>query len=159
MLAGFNGLEAGMGLMACFPLALIAWFRGSLDASLLLFSMSAALFAFLLFNKNPAKILPGDVGTLSVGACIASAIIIGNFEMAGVVVMIPFFFDFALKVKNRFPKELDYIKLKDDKLVAEKPVGLTSILLRLTDGMTESRLVASLVSLEFLFAILAVLLF
>jgi UDP-N-acetylglucosamine--dolichyl-phosphate N-acetylglucosaminephosphotransferase len=157
MLAGFNGLESGMGLIACLSLGMIAYGKGSMDASILLFSMSAALFAFLLFNRYPAKILPGDVGTLSIGACIVTAVIIGNFETAGLVVMIPYIADFVIKVKNHFPKEIEYTKLRNGKLYAKKVVGLPSLVMDMANGITETRLVLYLVSLQVIFGLLAIL--
>ena len=158
MLAGFNGLESGMGLMACLSLGLVALNHGKVDAAILLLSMSAALFAFLLFNKLPARILPGDVGTLSIGACIASAIIIGNFEMAGILLMIPYFADFVIKIKNKFPKEIEYTQLRHGKLTASKVVGLPSLIMHLTGGISESKLVLLLVGIEALLGLTAILL-
>ncbi len=157
MLAGFNGLESGMGLMACLSLGIIALNRGCFDAAVLLLSMSGALFAFLLFNKYPARILPGDVGTLSIGACISSSIIIGNFETAGLLLMTPYLIDFILKARKGFPREIDIISLKNGKLTAPRVVGLPSLIMRLTGGITERTLVSVLVSLEALLAVLAVL--
>jgi len=157
MLAGFNGLESGMGLMACLSLGMIAFSRGSFDAAVLLLSMSGALFAFILFNKYPARALPGDVGTLSIGACIASAIIIGNFETAGVVVMIPYLADFVIKAKNGFPKEIEITSLKGGKLISSKIVGLPSLIMHLTHGIRETHLVMLLVAIEAVFGLMAVL--
>jgi UDP-N-acetylglucosamine--dolichyl-phosphate N-acetylglucosaminephosphotransferase len=159
MLAGFNGLEAGMGAIGCFSLGVIALAKGSMDAALLLFPMAFALLAFLLFNRYPAKIFIGDVGALSIGACIASSVIIGNFEAAGIVVMAPYLADLAFKIRNGFPREIDHTKLVGGKLVSDKAVGLPSLIMRITKGITETRLVLVLVLLETLCAAVAVLLF
>jgi UDP-N-acetylglucosamine--dolichyl-phosphate N-acetylglucosaminephosphotransferase len=159
MLAGFNGLEAGMGVIACTSLGVVALSKGSLDAAVLLLSMAGALFAFIWFNKYPARIFIGDVGTLSIGACIVSALIIGNFEMAGIVVMIPYFIDFALKAKNKFPREIDFTKLDHGKLTSSKTVGLPSLIMRFHKGISETRLVMALVLLQAIFGIVAILIF
>ncbi len=158
MLAGFNGLEAGMGLMACTSLGAMAFVNGKVDAAILLISMSGALFAFLFFNRYPAKIFTGDVGTLSIGACIASSVIIGNFETAGIIIMSPYILDFIIKAKNGFPKELDVTRLEGGKLKCSKVVGLPSLIMRLTGGISEVRLVMALVSLEAVLGILTILL-
>ena len=42
----------------------------------------AILIPFFLYNKFPAKIFPGDVGTLSIGAIFASIALIGSLESA-----------------------------------------------------------------------------
>jgi len=103
MLAGFNGSEAGMGLIACLSLAFIAFRLGSHEALVLLLSMCGALIAFLIYNWHPSKVLIGDIGTLTIGAVIASSVIIGNFETMGVIVIIPYAIDFFIKAKNRYP--------------------------------------------------------
>jgi len=159
MFAGFNGLEAGMGLIGCLSLGVIAFEKGSMDAAVLLFSAASALAAFVWFNKYPARIFIGDVGTLTIGACIVSAVIIGNFEMAGVVVMAPYLLDFVLKAKTGFPREIEFTKLQGHKLVASRTVGLPSLLMRATKGITEVRLVQTIVLIELVFGAAAILLF
>lgn len=42
------------------------------DVATISFSMLGALLAFLFYNKYPANVFPGDVGTLIIGACIVS---------------------------------------------------------------------------------------
>src|SRR3989344_508641 len=55
-LAGFNGLEAGQGILVLSAMALVAYFAGSSWLALVALSMVAALFAFLLFNFYPAPV-------------------------------------------------------------------------------------------------------
>ncbi|MBN2518234.1 MAG: hypothetical protein JXB14_05280 [Candidatus Altiarchaeota archaeon] len=157
MLAGFNGLEAGMGLVACSSLAIIAWDLNRPDALVLMLAMVGALLAFLFFNWYPARIFPGDVGTLSIGAAIAAAVIIGNFESVGLVITIPYFVDLIFKVKNRFPKEIELTRLVGDKLVCREIVGLPSLLMNVFNGIREKQLVIILVATEAFFGIIAVL--
>ncbi len=47
----------------------------------------------------------GDVGTLLIGAVIAAAVILGNFEAAGAIIIIPYLIDFAIKLVNKLPSE------------------------------------------------------
>jgi UDP-N-acetylglucosamine--dolichyl-phosphate N-acetylglucosaminephosphotransferase len=103
MLAGFNGMETGMGLVAMGALAVIAAYLHETTALILLLSGAGALLGVLFFNWYPAKILVGDVGTLSIGALIATAVIVGNFETAGVIVIIPYAVDFLFKAAHGFP--------------------------------------------------------
>jgi UDP-N-acetylglucosamine--dolichyl-phosphate N-acetylglucosaminephosphotransferase len=84
MLAGFNGLEVGMASVAVGSLAIIAYYGKSMTAFVILIVTLGVLLAVLYYNWCPAKILIGDVGTLSIGAIIACAVIIGNFEAGGV---------------------------------------------------------------------------
>ena len=103
MLAGFNGLEAGMGIVVFGAMTILAVAHGSTDMALISISMMAALAAFMVFNKNPSSVFPGDVGNLTIGAALAAAVIIGNFDTAGAILMIPYVIDFFIKAYNRFP--------------------------------------------------------
>ena len=60
-------------------------------ATLIAFLSVAALLAFLIYNKFPAKILPGDSLTYLLGGALASVAILGNMEKAALIVSIPFF--------------------------------------------------------------------
>jgi len=157
MLAGFNGLEAGMGLAACSGLAVVAWQLGKPEALVIMLGMMGSLLAFLIFNWYPAKVFPGDVGTLTIGVSIAAAVIIGNFEMAGVVVLLPYLADFVIKAKNRFPKEVLSTKLRGSRLTCPQILGLPSLLMNIFNGLRERTLVLTLIGIEVIFAAVATL--
>lgn len=106
ILAGFNGLEAGMSLVATASLAVIAFSLGKTAALAILLAALGALLATLRYNWYPARVFIGDAGTFGIGAMMASAVIIGNFEMAGVIIMIPCAIDFFIKMKNHFPSHV-----------------------------------------------------
>jgi len=148
MLAGFNGVEAGMGIVAMASLAAVAYLTGETAAFLILIAAIGALLAILYFNWYPAKVFVGDVGTLSIGAIIASAVIIGNFELAGVIVIIPYLLDFVIKSKNRFPKSFGVYR--EGKLYCPEsgPVGLGQLILKVTGGTSERNLTLILMGLE-----------
>jgi UDP-N-acetylglucosamine--dolichyl-phosphate N-acetylglucosaminephosphotransferase len=160
MLAGFNGLEAGMGSVACLSLGVIALVTGKTESAVLLFSMLGALLAFFYYNWYPAKVFMGDAGTLCIGAVIASAVIVGNYEMAGVIVILPYTFDFFIKAANGFPSSNwwgEYVKGK--LLCRGKPVGLCQTIMKITGGISEKGLVLSLIALEAVFGMIAFVLF
>lgn len=150
MLAGFNGLEAGMGAVAVGALAVIAIYLGEVTALALLLAALGALVVTLYFNWYPAKIFIGDVGTLTIGAVIATAVIIGNFEWAGVIVILPHALDFLLKARKGFPSAGWWGEYRDGKLYCPKhgPVGLAQLILKLTKGLHERTLVLILIGLE-----------
>jgi UDP-N-acetylglucosamine--dolichyl-phosphate N-acetylglucosaminephosphotransferase len=161
MLAGFNGMEVGMGLVAVGSLALIAYTLEATTSIVLLLAMLGALLATLYYNRYPARILIGDVGTLSIGALIATSVILGNFEMAGAVVMIPYFIDFFIKAINRFPSKGWWGFYKDGKLYCLNPVpvSLCQWIMKLAGGISEQKLVLTLVGIEAVFGLAAVLLY
>ena len=150
MLAGFNGVEAGMGIVAMASLAAVAYLTGETAAFLILIAAIGAMLAILYFNWYPAKVFVGDVGTLSIGAIIASAVIIGNFELAGVIVIIPYLLDFVIKAKNRFPSKGWWGIYRGGKLYCPEsgPVGLGQLILKVTGGTSERNLTLILMGLE-----------
>ena len=102
LLGGFNGSEAGMGLIYCGFLGAIALISNQTIAAAIFFSTFSALLGFLYFNRYPAKILPGDSLTYCLGAVVVSGVIVGNMERAGIIIMMPFFIEFLLKLKSGF---------------------------------------------------------
>ena len=105
LLGGYNGLEAGLGLIYLSNLSVFAYVHGAQEAALIGAITCAALLAFLLFNAVPAKIFPGDSLTYLLGGVLASMAIIGNIEVAALIVSIPFFIEFVLKLRGRLKKQ------------------------------------------------------
>lgn len=158
MLAGFNGLEAGMATIAIGFLGIIAWSLGAGTTQVLLVAALGAIVATLYFNWYPARILIGDVGTFSVGAIITSAVIIGNFEFAGVILLIPYALDFSLKAIHGFPSERWGGEYEEGKLYCPDfgPVSLPQLVMKITGGVTERWLSIILMGLEGVFGVLAI---
>jgi UDP-N-acetylglucosamine--dolichyl-phosphate N-acetylglucosaminephosphotransferase len=159
MLAGFNGLEVGMGIIAVGSLAIIAYLLGKITVLVILLATLGALLATLYYNWYPAKVLVGDVGTLSIGAIIAAAVIIGNFEIAGAILLIPYIIDFLIKAKNHFP--YSFGEYKDGKLYCPEsgPVGLGQLIMKICGGISERNLVLLLMGIETIFGVVAILLY
>ena len=159
MLAGFNGLEVGMGIIAVGSLVIIAYLLGKITMLVILLAALGALLATLYYNWYPAKVLVGDVGTLSIGAIIAAAVIMGNFEIAGVILLIPYIIDFLIKAKNHFP--YSFGEYKDGKLYCPEggPVGLGQLIMKMCGGISERNLVLMLMGIETIFGVVAILLY
>jgi UDP-N-acetylglucosamine--dolichyl-phosphate N-acetylglucosaminephosphotransferase len=105
MLAGYNGLEAGLGAIILSTLGFVSWKTGNTWVAMLAFSMVFALLAFLIYNWNPARVFPGDTMTYAVGALIACIAIFGNMEKIAVILFIPYFMDFLLPLRASFKTE------------------------------------------------------
>ena len=150
MLAGFNGVEAGVGIVSVASLAVIAYHVGEVGAFLTLLAAFGALLATLYYNWYPARVFIGDVGTLSIGAIIASAVIVGNFEMAGVFVMIPHMLEFLIKARNRFPNRDWWLTYKEGRLFCPEsgPKGLGQLMARIAGGMKERDITVAVMALE-----------
>lgn len=99
--AGFNGLEAGLGLITSLSLGVCAVLYGSIESSIVLFILAGALLAFVKFNFYPAKIFMGNSGTYMIGAVIASAIIVGTIKTVGLIACIPYILNFILRLSDK----------------------------------------------------------
>lgn len=132
MLAGFNGLEAGLGIINATTMMAIALLLMRIEAVILMIAMIGALIAFMLFNWHPAKIFPGDAVTLMIGAGIASAAVIGNMEKFGVLLYALFFVELFLKSRKWFQAESFGIPQNDGTLKAPKEIdSITHIIMKL----------------------------
>lgn len=97
MLAGLNGIESGLGVIAMTSLTISCIILGKYDVTIISMAMLGALLAFLQFNKHPAKVFPGDTGTLIIGAAIAAIAFIGRVKLIAFIVLLPNIIDAALK--------------------------------------------------------------
>jgi UDP-N-acetylglucosamine--dolichyl-phosphate N-acetylglucosaminephosphotransferase len=105
MVAGYNGLEAGMGVIILSTLGYFAFVNGKDNALILTICMIGSLIAFLYFNWYPAKIFPGDTMTYSLGALAACIAIVGDMEKIAVILFLPYAFDFIIQASGGFRKE------------------------------------------------------
>jgi len=161
-LAGFNGLEAGTGAVACLSIFAASFILFSLNpdnfgvaAPLITLAMAAACIAFLFFNWYPAKIFPENTGTYVIAAAIASAVIIGNIERIGIIALIPQIAEFFLKARSKFKAENFGRRVGNRLYYDGKIYSLTHLLMRYLHP-TEKQLVSCLIALQAFFGVLAV---
>jgi len=102
MLAGYNGMEAGLGIIMLSTLGIVGMINDAAWLATLSFVGASALLAFLIFNWYPAKLFPGDSMTYGIGAFVAMIAIAGNMEKIGVILFIPFIIDAALSLWPEF---------------------------------------------------------
>ena len=128
-LAGFNGLEAGQGIIILSFLSLIAYITGNPWLTIVGLCMVAPLLIFYYYNKYPAKIFPGDVLTYAIGALIAGMAILGNFERIAIFIFIPYIIETFLKIRGKLKKQSFGIPQEDGSLEMpyEKIYGLTHL--------------------------------
>jgi len=157
MLAGFNGIEVGMGIIAMGSLAVIAYLLGKMTVLVILLAALGALLATLYYNWYPAKILVGDVGTLSIGAIIAAAVIMGNFEIAGIILLIPYVIDFLIKAKHHFPYSFGIYREGKLYCPEDGPVGLGQLIMKVCGGINERNLVLLMMGIEAVLGVVAIL--
>jgi len=82
MLEGYNGEGSGTAIIALISLFVCSIIWDSAEGMLFTVISLAVLIPFYTFNKFPARIFPGDVGTLSIGAIFAGIALFGSLEAA-----------------------------------------------------------------------------
>lgn len=95
--AGFNGLEMGCSALISFFFSAICIMTGNVVPFYISLGLSAILFSFLLHNKYPARIFPGNVGTLTVGGALAGVCLYYNLYALIIPLMMLHMADLALK--------------------------------------------------------------
>jgi len=154
MLAGLNGLEASMGAIILSTLGLVAYSNGALWLATIAFSAVFSLLGFLIFNRYPAKVFPGNSLTYAVGALIACIAILGSMEKVAVFLFMPYFVELIIKAKNKFKTECFGIPQKNGSLKPPKRIGsLTHICLKFVK--TEKEVVYLLLVVEATLAFIA----
>ncbi|MGX6962611.1 phospho-N-acetylmuramoyl-pentapeptide-transferase [Vagococcus xieshaowenii] len=68
---GLDGLVAGLGTISFATYGLIAWKQEQFDVLVICLTIIGGLLGFFMYNKKPAKIFMGDVGSLALGGLLA----------------------------------------------------------------------------------------
>ena len=102
LLAGYNGLEAGMGIVIFATFGFTGLVIGRLWITLIAVIVCSSLLAFIFFNWYPAKVFPGNSFSYAIGALIATLAILGNMETIAVWLFIPYFIEILLYLRARF---------------------------------------------------------
>lgn len=77
---GIDGLAAGTVSISLVAYAIIAYAQKAADIFLIILVVLGSLLAFLIFNKKPALIFMGDVGSLALGAFLAAISVVLHAE-------------------------------------------------------------------------------
>ena len=169
MYGGMNGLEAGLSSINASAIVLYVllspYVNGHIvttaqtDAGMVAAALFGASIAFLIFNRFPAKVLPGDVGRLPLGAAMASALILGNMDRLAIILYMPFLLNFLLYIIYRVyvkRKGIEYAKFatprEDGTLEVVGPFTMYWILPHFSKNMTEKRNVLLLLLIQALIA-------
>lgn len=87
---GLDGLSTGLSIIAYLTFAFMAYYQGNSAVGMACLILVAALLAFLYYNRKPAKIFMGDVGSLALGAGLAITSLILNHPWGLIVIGIVF---------------------------------------------------------------------
>ncbi|MFA6268450.1 MAG: hypothetical protein WCW13_02685 [archaeon] len=155
MLAGLNGLEAGLALLIISTLAIISIANGKIEAAVFALSIIGALIAFLYYNWFPAKILGGDALTLMAGASIAVISILGDMEKIGIALMILYFIELFLKARTKFQGESFGVPQKTGLLLSPKEKKSLTHYFMAISPTTEKNVVKRILFVQGIICILA----
>ncbi|MFH1431811.1 MAG: UDP-N-acetylglucosamine--dolichyl-phosphate N-acetylglucosaminephosphotransferase [archaeon] len=161
MLAGMNGLEAGLGIVLISSLGLYAYVQtGSTVAAAIAFIFVVSLVAFLIYNWYPAKMFAGDSLTYTIGAVAATVAILGNIEKFALFCFIPWFIEFVLKARSRFKAESFGVLQRDGTLLApdKKICSLTHVVMKI-NRYKEWQISMVLIGFELIICMIAFLIF
>ena len=169
MLAGFNGLEAGMGFLLLLFTSIYA-LEKSLELTLVSSIIGmASLISFLYYNKYPAKVFPGNALTYGIGAYYASLVVLDDFQKFGVTLFLLYFVELALFIrglKDGIYKE-NFARVDDKGLLYPpypKSYSLTHVTIKLINkikgrGAKEYEVVFTILLFQTIVGIIALLVF
>jgi len=156
MSAGYNGIETGQMSIISGVLLLIAFIKDPANPSIPIFAMLlGASLGLFLFNRYPARMFIGDIGTLGMGAGIGAGVIIGGLEFYGVICILPMFYELIATLYARYrnverrPAVMNPIILKDGRIKPRKGTDWYTLSFRLLSwrSMREPQLVVSVLTL------------
>jgi len=161
LLAGFNGLEAGISVIIFTTIAIISFVRGEITLLIILAAWIGALLGFLEFNKYPSKIFPGDIITLVSGVLAGISAIVLKLEFLIAFLILLYIIEFIIKASYRFKTECFGIPNKNGLLRANPKGGsLTHVILKLGKGkLTEKKLVLTFYLIQLVISLFALFFF
>lgn len=160
MLAGFNGLEVGLSLIILTTLTILSYLNGYVETAILGLIFAGSTLALLIYNIYPATIFPGDTGTLTMGAMIATVSILGKVEIYGAILIIPHIIDFLLKTKIKFSgKEKGPTQVNEKGKLSPPPYQSILSLLIKKGINTEKKLITTTYLIEILLSIITITIF
>ena len=165
MLAGYNGLEVGMGTVVVATMTLVVYLTGNSWVAIIGLVTLASLIAFLIFNWYPSKIFPGNAFTYMIGAIIACMAILGNVEKLAVILFIPYMIDFFLPLRSKMKAEA-FAKVNEDGSL-EKPYDkiydithlMIALLKKIKRKVYERDVTISLIVMEIILAAIGMMLY
>lgn len=105
MHSGFNGLQTGLSSILLAAIIIKCVLDGKDENLLVPCSFLGGMLAFWYYNKYPARIFEGNIGSLSIGSIIGIVLVIKGYFFFGVFIMIPHIIDFLmllfLKINGR----------------------------------------------------------
>jgi UDP-N-acetylglucosamine--dolichyl-phosphate N-acetylglucosaminephosphotransferase len=116
MHSGFNGLASGLTLILASALTIRTFMKGPVENLFFILPVLGALFSLHYFDKYPAKMIWGNVGSMMIGSAIGAYILVSKAELFGIIILMPHIIDFLLYLVSVVVKRKNFDKIKFGKL-------------------------------------------
>jgi len=142
MHSGLNGLQTGLSSIILTTILIKSILDGRTTPLLVPAALLGGLLALWLFNKFPAKILEGNIGSFFAGSTIGCILVVQGYLLFGVIIFIPHIIDFLMFIYIKIRKK-EFVKFgsvrTDGTIVAPNPVKMKFLLpyyFKLTEKQT-----------------------
>ncbi|MDQ1252009.1 MAG: UDP-N-acetylglucosamine--dolichyl-phosphate N-acetylglucosaminephosphotransferase [Euryarchaeota archaeon] len=98
MHSGFNGLSSGLAIIVLVSLIIKSVLVNDVENIISVVAITGATLGFYFYERYPARIFWGNVGSLTVGAAIGAIIVIQGFIISGFIMLIPHTVNFLMYV-------------------------------------------------------------
>ncbi|MCX9084530.1 MAG: UDP-N-acetylglucosamine-1-phosphate transferase [Candidatus Methanoperedens sp.] len=159
MHSGFNGLSSGLAVIVLISLIIKSAMTGSIDNIIAIIAVAGATLGFLFFERYPARIFWGNVGSLTVGASLGVMIVMQGFIVSGFIMLIPHTINFLMYVYWRIKKypQVKFGRTRNDGTL-EVPNNLTlKWVLPYYFRVTEKQSTYAMYSLTAIFCVIGIL--
>jgi len=167
MLEVFNGVMPGTCSFIAIAILLSSIILNKTRSIIFSVIMLGSLLSYYYYNKYPAKVFSGDVGSLSVGGAFGAIAIICRLEIVVMIALIPhiinaFYVISSIKgFKERRTIRYRPVEVMENGLIKaskEKsaPITLTRIILSITGPLEEKYIIKTIFFIEICTSILAI---
>lgn len=85
LIDGLDGLAVGVSAISSVTMMIVALFVAEPFVAVMLAAVTGACLGFVPYNRNPAQIFMGDVGSQTLGFILSTVSIIGMFKMQALI--------------------------------------------------------------------------
>ena len=96
MNSGYNGQQSGLSIIILSTLVIKSWIDGELMEIMPIAAFLGSMLGFWWFNKYPAKVLEGNIGSMLFGSVIGCTIVVQEYWWFGFFILIPHTFNYLL---------------------------------------------------------------
>ncbi|RLE72244.1 MAG: hypothetical protein DRJ45_02230 [Thermoprotei archaeon] len=167
MLEVFNGVMPGTCSFIAIAILLSSIILNKTRSIIFSIIMLGSLLSYYYYNKYPAKVFSGDVGSLSVGGAFGAIAIICRLEIVVMIALIPhiinaFYVISSVKgFKERRTIRYRPVEVMENGLIKaskekDAPITLTRIILSITGPLEEKYIIKTIFFIEICTSILAI---